>query len=938
MSVSAKVPQWPYLTIANLLIPVAVLVFATGFFPYKPFMPGLATYEEADMPDSLGQAQPPAIFDKVVFMVVDALRSDFVFGEESGMEYVQSLIRSGAALPFTAHATSPTITMPRVKAITTGSIPSFLDVILNFAESDTSSTLATQDTWLAQLKAKEGGKLVMYGDDTWLKLFPGFFARADGTSSFFVSDFTEVDNNVTRHVPEELLNSDWNALIMHYLGLDHIGHKTGPKGPEMIPKQKEMDGIVRQIFEAIENEDHLENTLFVLCGDHGMNEGGNHGGSSPGETSPALVFMSPRLQNVFGANRESPTKASGEFEYYKKVEQSDIVPTLAGLLGFPVPRNNLGVFIADFLPLWEQDYDRLRLLQQNVNQVQKIVEATYPKYQWGASVGESIDCDGDLTVGQHLACRWQSIVKAASDATSKDFAHVTRSYYEFLYDAQAIMSTTASNYDVSKLFLGSSLAFASLVMAWCSLDKFGPITATGIFYTLTLALYGVLMFASSYVEEEHNFWYWVTSGWFCYLFISSSRKEWLPWFIFHPAVTLLILHRIIRRWNQTGQKYAGADDIVHSPLLCGSSSILLWSLVGAAYMDVTIRISRHVGRSISSADEDKQRKGGAGQDDNDADFESTDVNRFIGTLATLPLGATAFVFKLAFTSHDAPELTQGISPGLLAWVDALDLVGMARMVFGGLGVSLSWLVFAEWRRARNRKRTVAGNGDLALTTFDLLTLLLLTQTKAQNIPLYLLFRLQTFFLSLLSLSPTSLSLTTTLLSQTAFFALGNSNAISSISLSNSYNGVASYNISAVGLLLFLSNWAGPVYWALAGTVLLGAHGGVGGERRGFDTSELDERDWVVQERERLVGIREREVEEEGRRGEWGVWRQWVALATMGVAGGLVGVMAACTVLRTHLFVWSVFSPKFLFAVAWSVAHHLGVVVGLGSLVWWVGMW
>ena len=97
------------------------------------------------------------------------------------------LIRSGEAIPFTAHATSPTITMPRVKAMTTGSVPSFLDVILNFAESDTSSTLAHQDTWPRQLAAKPGAKLVMYGDDTWLKLFPGLFARADGTSSFFVS-------------------------------------------------------------------------------------------------------------------------------------------------------------------------------------------------------------------------------------------------------------------------------------------------------------------------------------------------------------------------------------------------------------------------------------------------------------------------------------------------------------------------------------------------------------------------------------------------------------------------------------------------------------------------------------------------------------------------------------------------------------------------------
>lgn len=139
--------------------------------------------------------------------------------------------------------------MPRVKAITTGSIPSFLDVILNFAESDTTSSLSNQDTWLSQLKDKPGGKLVMYGDDTWLKLFPDTFARADGTSSFFVSvsdavryreqeqqglmneqqDFTEVDNNVTRHIPRELEQDDWNGMVLHYLGLDHIGHKSGPK-------------------------------------------------------------------------------------------------------------------------------------------------------------------------------------------------------------------------------------------------------------------------------------------------------------------------------------------------------------------------------------------------------------------------------------------------------------------------------------------------------------------------------------------------------------------------------------------------------------------------------------------------------------------------------------------------------------------------------------
>jgi len=99
---------------------------------------------------------------------------------------VLSKITSGFAYPFTAHALPPTVTLPRIKALTTGSIPNFLDAILNIAESDTSSTLAYQDTWLSQANAS-GKRIVMYGDDTWIKLFPGMFSRTEGTSSFFVS-------------------------------------------------------------------------------------------------------------------------------------------------------------------------------------------------------------------------------------------------------------------------------------------------------------------------------------------------------------------------------------------------------------------------------------------------------------------------------------------------------------------------------------------------------------------------------------------------------------------------------------------------------------------------------------------------------------------------------------------------------------------------------
>lgn len=63
------------LSAANAFIPVAILTFALGFFPYKPFLPGLAKYEDLEF-----GSPPDAPFDRVIFMVVDALRR-FVKGQ-----------------------------------------------------------------------------------------------------------------------------------------------------------------------------------------------------------------------------------------------------------------------------------------------------------------------------------------------------------------------------------------------------------------------------------------------------------------------------------------------------------------------------------------------------------------------------------------------------------------------------------------------------------------------------------------------------------------------------------------------------------------------------------------------------------------------------------------------------------------------------------------
>ncbi|KAJ5107552.1 GPI ethanolamine phosphate transferase 2 [Penicillium angulare] len=860
-------PGWWATLLANILVLVGILTFSTGFFPYKPLLPGLATFQDTD-------PNVAPVFDKVIFMVVDALRS---------------LIRAGAVLPFTAHASSPTVTMPRLKAMTTGSVPSFLDVILNIAESDTSSTLAYQDTWLAQLKAR-GDRLVMYGDDTWLKLFPGTFDRADGTTSFFVSDFVEVDQNVTRHVPTELAENDWSALIMHYLGLDHIGHKAGPRSPFMFSKHQEMDAVVKDVYTAMQEEPHLQSTLFVLCGDHGMNDAGNHGGSSAGETSPALLFLSPKFE-ALGQKLESPTEPFEEFQYYRTVEQADITPTLAGLLGLPIPINSLGVFIPEFLNVWDSGSQKMGILYRNARQLLNVIQATFPTISFDEQAASSCKSTGDSGI-EGAQCAWSQIHQLSNEnAPGELFPTVGPALQRFSQIAQDVMSSTASNYNVFRLGLGlfATTLAVLLVLPTVHRDCARSIY-TGGFLMFLVVSYGSMMFASSYVEEEQQFWYWICSGWLFHLHAKSTS---LSLFVTRPklgywgfrwstmcTLGLIACHRVLRRWNQTGQKFTAEPDIargflpVHPPVF--------WGLIVLAYMDA----SRGLLQSMPFAG--------------------------LPRLGAVILPTLAFMFKLSFVANDSPELLTGsfISRVVGAWPSTFSLVPQARLVFGGIGcyVLLAILNRNQAGGARGKISHLSldfiaknlpltdGSPPLASNTLfhEALNLFLMTQSRATNIPIFLIFRIQSAILTRMKLNGIEVTITTLIMQYMTFFAFGGSNSISSVDLSSAYNGVGSYSVVMVGILTFVSNWSGPIWWVSVGHLL---------------RPRLD------------VG-----------------YHSPAALLTFHIAASLASVMAACTVLRSHLFIWTVFSPKYLYSMAWATANHIAINLfgGISLSTLWKG--
>ena len=87
-------------------------------------------------------------------------------------------------------------------------------------------------------------------------MFPEDFLRQDPVTSFFVSDFTEVDDNVTRHLESEMTKSDWDVMILHYLGLDHIGHLEGPDSHLVQPKLDEMSQNIKFIWYHYRKNNH----------------------------------------------------------------------------------------------------------------------------------------------------------------------------------------------------------------------------------------------------------------------------------------------------------------------------------------------------------------------------------------------------------------------------------------------------------------------------------------------------------------------------------------------------------------------------------------------------------------------------------------------------------------------------------------------------------
>jgi GPI ethanolamine phosphate transferase 3 subunit O len=262
----------------NLLFLLSLYFYLDGFFLTKREISDINTFNCMQWSDdhkaSMHSTSSSPKFQKVFIFLIDALRYDFILSNNnstfhSPFSTIHQLLHSNSSQCFFAgfRGDPPTTTSQRLRGIMTGSLPTFIEIGSNFQ-----STAVLEDSLIKQWNLS-GKQLSMLGDDTWISLFPNQFRHAHPFDSFNTRDIDTVDDGIQKYLWDYLHRThDWDILIAHFLGVDHIGHTFHAHHPLMMQRLHLMNNILEKVIEGLP-----EDALLVLMGDHGMTLEGEHG-------------------------------------------------------------------------------------------------------------------------------------------------------------------------------------------------------------------------------------------------------------------------------------------------------------------------------------------------------------------------------------------------------------------------------------------------------------------------------------------------------------------------------------------------------------------------------------------------------------------------------------------------------------------------------------
>lgn len=136
----------------------------------------------------------------------------------------------------------------------------------------------------------------------------------------------------------------------------------------------------------------------VVLGDHGMTDVGSHGGASQQETLVPVLFLTPR-PSPKGKKLIFPLLTKFNFVSVSKearqIQQVDLAPTLAWLLGLTIPVNNVGIFLSSIFDKHQpasEPFDgasKIDFLRQNAAQLLQLFKRNADAVRWPRGISFS---------------------------------------------------------------------------------------------------------------------------------------------------------------------------------------------------------------------------------------------------------------------------------------------------------------------------------------------------------------------------------------------------------------------------------------------------------------------------------------------------------------------------------------------------------------------
>jgi hypothetical protein len=349
-----------YLSIVLSIVALATLM--VGAFSWtRAFYASVKTYEPplpvADLTIQAETILPQTA--RVVVVIVSGLGSDLLDSFE--WPILQQLAQTGANA--TIISQPPTYSQTARMTLVTGASAELnglppLDRPLN------ELTPTAADTVFARAHAA-GLKTALLGRVDWRTLIP----RDQLDETFFIeAPGPEADAAILDTSLLALKDTSLDLLVIQFNSLNWtIKGQGGRAGQFVLSAVAETDEALGQLARAVD----LNNSVMIVVGDHGLTIAGGQGGAEPEVTQQPLVMLGKGIM-------------PGD---YSPVQQVDVAPTLAVLLGAAPPSAAQGRILFEMLDFEPQQRvaAQMALTQQRLDLAQAYLvsltgpEATLPQ-------------------------------------------------------------------------------------------------------------------------------------------------------------------------------------------------------------------------------------------------------------------------------------------------------------------------------------------------------------------------------------------------------------------------------------------------------------------------------------------------------------------------------------------------------------------------------